>query len=78
MENTPDRYKHVSKVARKYLRNYITSIFLIKGAERKIKEMEIQVKKSIDLISKRPPPAEEMLEAYEQVPLYSPVKRRAQ
>lgn len=77
MENTPDRYKHVSKVARKYLRNYITSIFLIKGAERKIKEMEIQVKKNIDLVNRRPAPAEEA-EPFEQVPLYSPAKRRAQ
>jgi len=32
LENDGERYKHVSKVARKYMRVYVTSIFLIKGA----------------------------------------------
>jgi hypothetical protein len=53
LENDTERYGHVSKVARKYMRTYVTSIFLIKGAERKIKEMEMQVKREGDSINKR-------------------------
>lgn len=33
----PDRYPYISKVARKYLRDFVPSIFLVKVAERKIK-----------------------------------------
>lgn len=38
---SPKRYSHISKLARKILREYVGSIFLIKAAERKIKEMEM-------------------------------------
>jgi hypothetical protein len=37
LENTPERYELVSKVAKKCIRNYISSIYLVKAAERKIK-----------------------------------------
>lgn len=38
-------YKRVKKVANFHMRSYIFSIYLIKGAERKIKEQELQLKK---------------------------------
>jgi hypothetical protein len=59
LENDSERYRHISKVARKYMRVYVTSIFLIKGAERKIKEMEMQVKREADLVNKRIMPEED-------------------
>ena len=46
LELVPDRYVHVSKVTRKIMREYLGSIFLVKTAERKIKEMEMQEKRS--------------------------------
>jgi hypothetical protein len=32
-------YRQVSKIARKYLRDYVPSIYLLKKAEKKIREM---------------------------------------
>jgi hypothetical protein len=37
MDNTPDKYKSLKKISQKYLRDYITSIYSIKAAEKKIK-----------------------------------------
>jgi hypothetical protein len=45
MENTPERYELIQKVALKNLRVYVNSIYLVKGAEKKIKEIEIEFKK---------------------------------
>lgn len=44
-ENVPDSYRQINKIAKKYLRDYVLSIFLLKKAEKKIKEMEIQSRK---------------------------------
>lgn len=52
-ENVPDSYRQINKIAKKYLRDYVPSIFLLKKAEKKIKEMEIQSRKEPET-SKRP------------------------
>ena len=41
-QTVPDKYGHISKIARKIMREYLGSIFSIKTAERKIKTMEMQ------------------------------------
>jgi hypothetical protein len=45
LENSPESYKQINKIAKKYLRDYVPSIYLLKKAEKKIKEMEILSKK---------------------------------
>jgi hypothetical protein len=40
LETSPERYSHISKLANKIMREYLGSIYAIKTAERKIKEME--------------------------------------
>ena len=44
-ENAPESYRQINKIAKKYLRDYVPSIFLLKKAEKKIKEMEIHSRK---------------------------------
>lgn len=46
IENGVENYKQVNKISKKYLRDYIPSIYLLKKAEKKIKEMEIQTNKN--------------------------------
>jgi len=53
IDNTPDKFKTLRKIAQKYLRDYITSIYSIKAAEKKIKETEINALKRNDSL-KRP------------------------
>jgi hypothetical protein len=77
LENDNERYGHVSKVVRKYMRTYVTSIFLIKGAERKIREMEMQVKREADSINKRTLGEEERPQLEEQFRLFSASRRKA-
>jgi hypothetical protein len=36
-ENTPEKYSTVRQIAKKHLRDYITSIYSVKAAEKKIK-----------------------------------------
>ncbi|CAM6000900.1 unnamed protein product [Sphagnum balticum] len=71
MENYPDRYAHISRLARKHIRNYITSIFLVKGAERKIKEMEILTRRTLEQVQKRVLEEEDRA----QLDVVSPLKR---
>lgn len=52
-ENMPDSYRQINKIAKKYMRDYVPSIFLLKKAERKIKEMEIQSRKGPETNNKR-------------------------
>lgn len=47
IEVSIDRYGHISKLARQILREYVGSIFLVKTAERKIKEMEMFERRKI-------------------------------
>lgn len=42
LETVPHRYSHISKLAKKIMREYLGSIYQLKTAERKIKEMEMQ------------------------------------
>ena len=42
LETVPDRYAHISKLSRKIMREYVGSIYSVKTAERKIKEMEMR------------------------------------
>ena len=51
MENGRD-YHVVRKVVDKYMRDFVTSIFLIKAAERKIKEVEIKAKKNLSTLKR--------------------------
>ena len=51
MENDRD-YHVVRKVVDKYMRDFVTSIFLIKAAERKIKEVEIRTKKNLTTLKR--------------------------
>ncbi len=44
-DNAPEKYKSLKKIAQKYLRDYITSIYSIKAAEKRIKETELQAQK---------------------------------
>jgi hypothetical protein len=41
LQTLPERYSHINKLARKIMREYVGSIFSVKTAERKIKEMEM-------------------------------------
>lgn len=42
---TSKEYLRIKKVANFHMRAYVTSIYLIKGAERKLKEQEFLLKK---------------------------------
>ena len=43
--NLPDDYRQLAKIVRKHLRDYIPSIYLLKRAEKRIREMEMAVRK---------------------------------
>jgi hypothetical protein len=45
LQNAPEEYRQVGKVARKYLRDYVPSIYLLKKAEKKIREMEMEARR---------------------------------
>ena len=56
-------YRGIKKRVNNQMRNYILSIYLIKGAERKIKEQEIELKKN----GKREREKEESMEDWKRI-----------
>lgn len=45
LQNNPQEYRQIGKIVRKYLRDYVPSIYLLKKAEKKIREMEMAVRR---------------------------------
>ena len=52
-ETLPFRYSHISKLARKIMRDYVGTIYSVKTAERKIREMEMNYRRESQQSFKR-------------------------
>jgi lysyl-tRNA synthetase class I len=73
MQNSPQDYRQIAKIARKYLRDYVPSIYLLKKAEKKIREMEMATRREETLGSKRLLEEEERV-GCEERKAFSPTK----
>ena len=45
LKTVPDRYGFICKLAKKHLRDYVANIFLLKRAEKNIKDNELKIKR---------------------------------